>query len=309
MHLLETQTTQALRNVLLQAGCPDRQRLVLSQNPRFEHEGQHPGRCWPEKRVSISKYYVLGKIPRKCHHELRLRNGCMWCLVQLPISYTNWASINCQRKSNLPVVRSQLSMDLCSSAIGPECRSPYMARQERILMLIHLRRFLRRVEGICDWEIATSMPRDRSPVHVTKIGEGRREIERNNLQYCYKARVKLSAQLTFHVALPWKQIQHKWDPDQLSPPLPSPTRTLAWHGSLLWYSTLIVLLDCWYAMNLISRHDISSKAWNPQDQEWQRYRLSPWKCWCSLFWTRTCVWDWQTLYLQRMRWESQAEHS
>jgi hypothetical protein len=86
VHLPETRITQALQNVLLQTGCPDLQKFVLIQNPQFEHEGWRLGGCWSEKRVSISTYYVSGKIPRGCHHELRLRNGYMRCLEQLPIS-------------------------------------------------------------------------------------------------------------------------------------------------------------------------------------------------------------------------------
>lgn len=58
--------------------------------------------------------------------------------------------MNGRRKINLQVVLSERLMGLRSSAIGTECRSPYMARRGIVVMLTYLGKFPRMVEETGD---------------------------------------------------------------------------------------------------------------------------------------------------------------
>ena len=87
---------------------------------------------------------ISRRVPHEDHRELPLLNGCIPCLERLRVSFTESQHPRQEDGGKaIHVLESPLLMGLLFSSIGPECHSPYKARQE--MMQIRFHRFLRMV--------------------------------------------------------------------------------------------------------------------------------------------------------------------
>ena len=111
--------------------------------------------------VSVQEYVILTektqyfnidtsrRIPREDHHELLLLNGCISCLERLAVSFMESQHSRLEEGGKaIHVLVYPLSTGSLFSSIGPECHSPYMARQGMTRIRFH--RFLKMVVRDCD---------------------------------------------------------------------------------------------------------------------------------------------------------------